>query len=184
MIENDTLNQHRHDSTTATTYEATAAIAVFGSDATIENNAITNSAGGIEANTDSTAGRAAVTVTGNYIFLALTVVANGALGIDVASLAAGSVVSDNTVDFTGGTGNDIGIVDSFDQGAITISSNTVTGIGADDGMLLYQDSTAVSVTGNTIQAGSAARGARDSGHRKQQRHQPLRRRGRRRFPRP
>src|SRR6202034_2394324 len=67
----------------------------------------------------------------NQISLPSTIMANGALGIDVASLVAGSSVSGDTVNLTGGTGvdigNSIGIVESFDQGAVTVSGNTISG---------------------------------------------------------
>ncbi len=160
VIENDTLNDIGttiNDGGAA--YEATAAIAVFGSDATIENNVITNSAAGIEGNTfDGSA--ALFTITGNSYSSPQTVLANGALGIDVASAAGGSVVSANPVDLTGtGTAhNDIGIVVSWDQGAVTVSGNTVTGQGGDNGILLYQDATAVAVSGNTVQTTSSDTG--------------------------
>ena len=55
VIEHNTLNDI---GTTSDDYEGTAAIAVFGSDATIEDNVITNSAAGIEGNTFDDLGRA------------------------------------------------------------------------------------------------------------------------------
>lgn len=146
VIKNDTLE---NIGTEINSYEGTAAIAVFGSDATIEDNTISSSAGGILGNTfDSSA--ELLTVSGNMIESPSTTMANGALGIDLAALAAGSTVSGNTIDLTGGTGNDIGIVVSFDHGAVTVSDNGITTVGGDDGILLYQDSTAVAVSGNTI----------------------------------
>ena len=87
-----------------------------------------------------------------------TTLANGALGIDVASVAAGTTISTNTVDLTGGTGNDFGIVVSFDYGAVTVSDNIVTGAGSDDGILLYQDAGTVAVSGNTINGTSSGTG--------------------------
>ena len=131
-------------------YEGTAAIASFGSNALIDHNVITHSAGGIEAN-----GFPAplLTVTNNNISLPQTVLANGVLGIDLASLAGGSSISGNTIDLTGGTDNVFGIVVSFVNGSVTVSGNTITAIGQDDGILLYQDTLSgspVLLSGNTI----------------------------------
>ena len=135
-------------------YEATAAIAVFGSDTLIDHNIITHSAGGIESN-----GFPAplLTITNNSFTLPQTTLANGALGIDAASLADGSTVSGNTINLTGsGTAhNDIGIVVSFVNGSVTVSGNAITATGGDDGILLYQDSLSTSpvlLSANTIQS--------------------------------
>ena len=131
-------------------YEATAAIASFGSNAVIDHNVIMHSAGGIEANG---APAPLLTITNNNISLPQTTLANGALGLDLASLAGGSTISGNTINLTGGTGNDIGIVVSYVNGSVTLSNNQITAIGGDDGILLYQDSLSsppVLLTGNTV----------------------------------
>ncbi len=147
VIKNDTLE---NIGTTSDQYEGIGRHRrVRGSNATIEGNMISSSAGGILGNTfDGSA--ELLSITGNMISSPSTTLADGALGIDVAALAAGSTVTDNTVNLTGGTGNDLGIVVSFDHGAVTVSDNGVTAVGGDDGILLYQDSTAVAVSGNTI----------------------------------
>ena len=103
-------------------YEATAAIAAFGSNVDIEHNTITHSAGGIEANDTSL-----LTITNNQISLPQTTLSQGALGIDLAALAGSSSVSDNTIDLTGSaTNDDIGIVISFANGSVSVSGNNVT----------------------------------------------------------
>ena len=85
-----------------------------------------------------------------------------ALGLDLASLADGSSISDNSIDLTSGTGNDIGIVLSFVQGSVTASGNSVTGAtGGDIGILLYQDTLSgspVELEDNTVSAGKSRLG--------------------------
>ena len=142
-------------------YEATAAIAVFGSNANISNNVITHSAGGIEGNTFDGAAEQ-VTVSHNNISMPSTVLTKGALGIDLGSLAAGSTVSHNTIDLSnapGGTSRvNIGIVISFDQGAVSVDNNTIIGKGADDGVLVYEDTVPVAITNNTISGSTGGAG--------------------------
>ncbi|HEY2761309.1 MAG TPA: right-handed parallel beta-helix repeat-containing protein, partial [Pirellulales bacterium] len=168
MIENDTFdNVGSIINDGGNAYEGTAAIAVFGSNALIEDNMISHSAGGILANTFD-GSSLLLTVSGNQITSPATVLSNGALGLDLASLAGGSTISGNTIDLTGsGTaGNDIGIVISFVHGSVTVGgsasdANTITGKGDDIGILLYQDTLSgspVLVAGNIVHGTSDGTG--------------------------
>ncbi len=149
VIDNNTLD---HIGTQLDDYEGVTAIGIFSSNADVENNVITNSAAGIEANDSSV-----LTISGNNISAPLTVMTEpteGAIGIDVAAPAGGSVVSNNTIDLsgTGSTGHDIGLIVSFDDtNSVIVSGNTITGAGGDDGILLYQDATPVILQSNTIE---------------------------------
>ena len=79
-------------------YEGTFAIAVFQSDVTIAHNTITNSAGGIGANSFDGIHFPLLTVSHNTVSSPSSALANGALGFDLASLAGGSVVYHNDID--------------------------------------------------------------------------------------
>ena len=148
---------------TSTDYEGTYAIAAFQSDIDIENNTITGSAAGIGINSFDGTDFPLVTISGNTISSPSTMLSNGALGLDLASLADKSSISDNSIDLTGGTGSDIGIVLSFAQGSVTASGNSVTGAtGGDIGVLLYQDTLSgspVQLEDNTVSASGSTGGA-------------------------
>jgi len=153
VVNNDTFNNvgsQINDSGNA--YQVTAAIGMFQSSGDVESNTITNSAAGIVGNT-SDASSQSLTVTSNSFTSAATVLANGALGIDLADLAGGSTVSGNTVDLTGsGTaGSDDAIVIGFDQGAVAVDGNTITGQDNDNGIVLFDDSSDVTLNADSIQ---------------------------------
>jgi uncharacterized delta-60 repeat protein len=154
VIDNNTLD---HIGTQLDDYEGVTAIGIFSSNADIENNKITNSAAGIEANDSSV-----LTISGNNISAPLTVMneaTEGAIGIDIAAPAGSSVISNNIIDLSGAgaTGHDIGLIVSFDDtNSVSVSGNTITGAGGDDGILLYQDATPVTLQSNIIQTASNA----------------------------
>ncbi|HSZ54286.1 MAG TPA: hypothetical protein VK797_01400 [Tepidisphaeraceae bacterium] len=138
-ISNSTFNDIGTDGSIA--YEGAFAVAAFQSDATISANTISGSGGGIGANSfDGAPGAPVLSVSDNTITApVLNSPTNGALGMDLASLADGSTIWGNRIDTTGGNANDVGLIVSFVNGQVTVSGNTIGGTAGDDAILLYQD---------------------------------------------
>jgi hypothetical protein len=152
VVENNTFNNVGSvidDSGNA--YQVTAAVGMFQSDGTVQGNNITNSAAGVVGTTFDGSSQT-LSVTSNSFTSAATVL-NGALGIDLQYLAAGSSVTGNTIDLTGtGTaGNDDAIVVGMDQGTVSIDDNTITGQDNDNGIVLFNDGSNVTLDGNSMQ---------------------------------
>ena len=151
-------------------YEHAFAIMVGDADTTISGNVITNSSIGIASNyfiSEATAPR--LTVTGNSISLPVSGAAQGAIGMDLSGMADGSIIGGapgdmipgtttpvrNTIDMTGGSGHDIGIVVQYavTGATVTVRGNTVTAGAGDTGLYLYQNADSahpVLVQNNTI----------------------------------
>lgn len=138
VIQNNTFDSIGTDNTLG--FESALAILTFSSDAQIINNVITNSGGGIGANNLFAASADPfVTITGNDISLPANRTP-GSLGMDLAALASGSMVSGNTVNTVGGTTQDIGIIAQYMSGNVTIETNTVTAGAGDTAFYLYHNS--------------------------------------------
>ena len=161
-IENSTFS---HIGDTLNSFESVAAIADFNGDASITNNTISNSGGGIESNIlgGNAANAPLLTVSGNQITAPLTFGGMIGLGLDLSGLAGGSQVFGNTIDTTGNAGTDYGVVIQY---AVTglgtvIHDNTITVGAGDTGLLLYADADATNVLTihhNTISGSGTAVG--------------------------
>jgi hypothetical protein len=146
-------------------FESAYAIADFSSSGTISGNVITNAGIGIGTNylSGNPADGPVLTITSNQISAPSTTTGHAALGMDLSGLADGSVVSGNTIDMTGGSGHDLGLIVQYaiPGGAVSVQSNNITIDSGDTGIYLYQnsDSTHPSlIDHNTITGSSAATG--------------------------
>ena len=145
-------------------FEGNFAIAVFQSDATINNVQITHSGAGIGTNyftTDAYAGK--MTISNVSISNMTAAGSNPVLGMDLSGMADGSTVSGNTIDMTGGNNNDVGIVVQYAAtGAnVSVTGNNITTGAGDTGIMLYADADAahpVLVSGNTLSGTGSNKG--------------------------
>ncbi|MEA1952641.1 MAG: PKD domain-containing protein [Planctomycetota bacterium] len=155
-----------HVGDTSSAYEATFAIAAFGADVTISGNAITNSAAGIGTNYFNAAYKPQATITGNSFTAPITIDDMQAIGLDLSGLAAGSTVGGagalaNTIDMTGGTDDDLGVVLQYINGGddVVLTGNDITVGGGDTGVMVYwSEPGSVTISDNTISGGDTGTG--------------------------
>jgi hypothetical protein len=123
-------------------------IAVFDNDALIMGNNVSLSDIGVGANRDDTHNPLLVvfnnTLTSNRV------------GLNLAALASGSLVSTNTINMSTGVSvgtDDTGIDVTFSVGTVTVADNIITGSNQDSGIKLFSNTNAaqpVIVQNNTI----------------------------------
>ena len=160
-------------------YEDGDAIVLIDADATVSGNAITRSSIGIASNYyNGTQTAGVLIVTGNTINMPVSGAANGAIGMDLSGLADGSLIGgapgavipgtgspgisvQNTINMTGGSSHDIGMVLQYAVGQVTVQNNAITTDQGDTGIQFYKSSPAakpVLIRDNVLVGGSTGTG--------------------------
>jgi len=147
-------------------FEAAFAIAAFQSSATISGNTFTNFGGGIGSNyiDGNPAHGPQLLITGNTFSSPASGTGNPVIALDLSGLADNSDVSGNTINMSGGSGQDIAIAVQYAiPGAdVTVQNNlNITVDAGDTGILLYADADPahpIVVNGNTLTGVATAKG--------------------------